>query len=402
MSYKSMSTCKPDSPRAIWLTATAVGLLIASVSMAASSQLVLAPPNLAPDDQFGFSVAASGNLMVVGAPALGFPATSSGSAYVYQRNGSAWTLQARLAPSFGLPGDAFGTSVAIDGNTIAVGAPGDNTFGHVYIFVNMNGVWVQQPDVLHASDNFLFGNFGASLSMSKDTIAVGAPFTRQGAVYVFIHSSVTGFWDPQGKPLVPADAGLSLGNSVSIVGDTIVAGAPRTGNFTGAAYVFNRSAGVWNQTALLAPSPALTNFGWSTAMTSNTMVVGAPDGNIPGGPGAAFVYTLSNNVWTLQSKLQGNASGRALLGWSVGANGNTLALGAPADASFGFTGGTYVYTGGGANWQLVSQQAPANGTVSQLFGYSVAVIDGNTTAEGSPWVGTPASPRTGAVYVTQR
>jgi hypothetical protein len=137
-------------------------------------------------------------------------------------------------------------------------------------------------------------------------------------------------------------------------------------------------------------------------MTANTMVIGAPDGNIPGGPGAAFVYTLNNNVWTLQSKLQGNASGRALLGWSVAASGNTLALGAPTDLNFGFTGSTYVYTCGAANWQLTGQQAPLNGTSGQAFGYSVAVIDGNTTAEGSPRVGTVANPRTGAVYVTQR
>ena len=208
--------------RRLWLT-TVTGLLIAAAATAASSQAILAPPDLAADDQFGYSVAASGNLLVVGAPSLGYPSTSAGSAYVYLRNESTWTLQARLTPNFGLPGGAFGTSVAIDGNTIVVGAPGDNTFGFVYIFVNTNGVWVQQPDVLRAADHFLFGNFGASVSISKDTIAVGAPLTHQGAVYMYVHSPTTGFWDPQGKRVGPADAnGLSFGASVSLVGNSIV------------------------------------------------------------------------------------------------------------------------------------------------------------------------------------
>ena len=91
----------------LWMT-MATGILIAAVATAASSQAILAPPDLAADDRFGYSIAASGNLLVVGAPGLGYPPTSAGSVYVYQRNESTWTLQARLTPDFGLPGDAFG------------------------------------------------------------------------------------------------------------------------------------------------------------------------------------------------------------------------------------------------------------------------------------------------------
>ena len=137
-------------------------------------------------------------------------------------------------------------------------------------------------------------------------------------------------------------------------------------------------------------------------MSGNTIVVGAPDGNTSGGSGSAFVYTLNNGAWTSQANLQGNAGGRALLGWSVAINGNTLALGAPFDPNSGFMGSTYVYAGSGNTWQLLGQQTPNGGLSGQAFGYSVAVVDGNTTAEGSPLFGTPASPRTGAVYVTQR
>lgn len=360
---------------------------------AAPSQSILAPPGLAPDDQFGYSVASSGNLLVVGAPALGFPPTSPGAAYVYQRSGSAWTLQARLTPANGLPGDAFGAAVAIDGNTIVVGSPTDGTVGFAYIFVLINGVWVQQPDILRPSDNATFANFASSVAISKETIAVGAPFTSQGSVYVYVRSATTGFWDPQGKPLTPGDAsGLSLGRSVTIAGDTIVAGAPRTSNFAGAAYVFARTAGAWTRTATLAPSPSLSNAGWSVALSANTLVIGAPDGNHQTNPGSALVFTSNNGVWTPQTVLPTVGRGGALVGWSVAINGNTIALGAPAEGS------TDLFTGGAANWQLAAQQVPATGASLQAFGYAVAVVDGNTVAAGSPL----ASSRTGAVYVTQR
>ncbi len=385
-----------------------MNLTMAVAGMAASSQIVLAPADLATDDQFGRSVAASGNLLVVGAPSLGFPAQGVGAVYVYQRSGASWTLQARITPQngWGLPGDAFGTSVAIDGNTIVVGSPGDGTAGLVYIFVNNNGVWTQQPDVLRASDNFFFGDFGASVSISKDTVAVGAPWTRQGAVYVYTHSSVTGFWDPQAK-LVPGDAtGGYLGTSTSLIGNTVVAGAPSApGTTRGAAYVFDRQNGVWNRSAVLTPNSIATIFGFSIAMSGSTLVVGAPDGFGAGsGTGSAFVFTQNNGVWTQQARFQGNglAGNGANLGWSVAVNGNTFAAGAITDSLVSATGTAYVYSGNGTNWQLVAKQGPDGGVYGQAFGFSTAVIDGNTIAAGSPFVGTLNTPRTGAVYVTQR
>jgi FG-GAP repeat len=153
-----------------------------------------------------------------------------------------------------------------------------------------------------------------------------------------------GFWDPQGK-LVPNDQnGLSFGGSTSLVGNTVVIGANRTNGFTGTAYIFGRLNNVWSQTAILAPTPLASNFGFSTAMSGSTVVVGAPDGSTTG---AAFVFTQSNGVWTQQARLQGNglAGTRALLGYSVSLNGNTLAAGAPDDSSGNFAGSAYVYTG---------------------------------------------------------
>jgi FG-GAP repeat len=357
------------------LLALSAGLLFATsseaaIDVAAPSPTILAPPDGSPiNGLFGNSVAASGNTLVIGAPGLGAPFDQDpGSVYVYQRSESIWALQARLTTRF--PGDAFGTSVAIDGNTIVVGAIGDGTFGHAYVFVNNNGLWTEQGFAL-ASDNIdAFGYFGWTVSISKDTIAVGAPFTRNGgSVYTYVRNPTTGFWDRQGR-LVSPDHQSQFGWSTSLVGNTVVIGATGAPGSAGAVYIFSRLNNVWSQSALLTPTSPDHGFGFSTAMSGSTVVVGAVGGPTPG---SASVFTQNNGAWTQQARLQGNGLAGNGFGWNVSLNGNTLAAGAHDS--------TYVYTGGGNNWKL-TDQLNLNGT-NQNLGASIAVVDGKTIAVGS-------------------
>lgn len=357
-----------------FLLALSAGLLWATASVAGTdvavpSQTILVPPDGFPTDLFGSSVAASGNTLVVGAPGLGAPFDQSpGAVYVYQRNESIWTLQARLTTPF--PGDAFGTSVAIDGNTIVVGAIGDGSFGHAYIFVNNNGVWTEQGFAL-ASDNMdAFGYFGWTVSINKDTISVGAPFTRNGgSVYMYARNPITGLWDRQARLSSP-DHRSSFGWSTSLVGNTVVVGATGAPGSAGAAYVYSRLNNIWSESALLTPTAPDTGFGFSTAISGSTVVVGAI-----GGPasGSASVFTQNNGVWTQQARLQGDGLAGNRFGGNVSFSGNTLVAGA--------SGSTYVYTGGGNNWHLTSQ-LNVDGT-NQNLGASIAVVDSKTIAIGS-------------------
>jgi hypothetical protein len=356
------------------LLALSAGFLCAASSEAGTdtavpSSTILAPPDGFPIDLFGNSVAASGNTLVVGAPGLGAPFDQSpGAVYVYQRNESTRTLQARLTTPF--PGDAFGTSVAIDGNTIVVGAIGDGSFGRAYVFVNNNGVWTQQGFALVSDNIDAFGYFGWTVSISRDTIAVGSPFTRNGgSVYLYARNTATGFWDRQGR-LVSPDHHNQFGWSTSLVGNTVVIGATGAPGSAGAAYVFSRLNNVWSQSALLTPTSPDRGFGFSTAISGSTVVVGAVGGPAPG---SASVFTQNNGVWTQQSRLQGNGLAGNGFSWNLSLNGNTLAAGA--------FGSTYVYTGGGNNWHL-TEQLNVNGA-NQNLGGSVAVADGKTIAVGS-------------------
>ena len=166
-------------------------------------------------DRFGFSVAISGETVVVGAPSDDTEAVEDqGSAYVFVRSGGVWSLQQKLLASDAAAFDFFGESVAISGETVVVGAPLDdgaagNDQGSAYVFVRGAGVWSQQQKLL-ASDAAQSDNFGNSVAISGETIVVGARLdvgaagNAQGSAYVFVRSS-TGVWSQQQK-LLASDA----------------------------------------------------------------------------------------------------------------------------------------------------------------------------------------------------
>jgi FG-GAP repeat len=147
-------------------------------------------------DQFGFSVAISGETVVVGRALDEGPVDGdSGSAYVFVRSGGVWTQQQKLVASDAAAGDDFGFSVAISGETVVVGAPEESVVpglqGSAYVFVRNGGVWTQQQK-LEASDAAADDQFGSSVTISGETVVVGAwrtdriePWENQGSAYVF-------------------------------------------------------------------------------------------------------------------------------------------------------------------------------------------------------------------------
>src|SRR5262249_3646479 len=179
-------------------------------------------------DEFGTSVAIDGDTVVVGAP-KDFFSTGQGAAYVFARNGTTWTEQARLTNSTGEEFDRFGFSVAIDGNTVVVGARttqigGNPNQGAAYIFERSGTIWSEQQRRT-ASDGAAVDNFGFSVAIGGDTAVVGAvgDDSFRGSAYVFLRSGTT--WSEQQK--LTAFGGASgdfFGNSVAIDGNTVLVG----------------------------------------------------------------------------------------------------------------------------------------------------------------------------------
>src|SRR4030095_3574942 len=191
----------------------------------------------------------SGDTLVVGAPLdNGAGGSQQGSAYVFVRSGGVWSQQQKLeAPDAG-EGDDFGLSVAISGDTVVVGAPFDDGAagvlqGSAYIFARSDGVWSQQQK-LEAPDADEEGEFGLSVAISDATVVVGsrndgAAGVNQGSAYFF--ARIGEFWSQQQKlEASDAEAGDQFGFSVAISGATVVVGSTFWDS-PSSAYVFVRS-----------------------------------------------------------------------------------------------------------------------------------------------------------------
>ena len=290
------------------------------------------------NDYFGWSVAISGDTVVIGAwqddPDLGAGELgNAGSVYVFVRTGSSWSQQAKLNATDAESEDMFGYSIAIDGDTIVVGAKGEDPdlgdgeleyAGSAYVFTRSNGIWSQQAK-LNATDAEASDVFGFSVAIDGNTIVVAAPWEypdlgaglilNGGSVYVFFRSA--GNWIQQEK-LNALDTwdNAQFGFSVGIDGDTIISGArfdaPDLGSGpiwgAGSAYIFKRSGSNWIQQAKLNANDAqeYDRFGWSVAIDGDLAIAGAIYQDLGGAAidgGAAYVFVRVGSSWSQQSKL---------------------------------------------------------------------------------------------------
>ncbi|NOT02614.1 MAG: hypothetical protein HOP29_18565 [Phycisphaerales bacterium] len=312
-------------------------------------------------DGLGVSVSVSDETAVVGAWDDDDAGTSSGSAYVFVRAGAVWTQQQKLTASDAAAGDLFGVSVSVSGDTAVVGAYGDDDAGLVsgsaYVYVRCGEAWIQQQK-LTASDGAASDFFGISVCVSGDTAVVGAELddgavSDSGSAYVYVRSG--GVWTEQQK-LTAADAaaGDQFGISVSVSEDTAAVGAvgdDSAGSFSGSAYVFVRSGGVWTQQQKLTASDAAAGdqFGVRVSVDGDTAVVGAPrDGDAGDDSGSAYVYVRSGGVWNQQPKLTAsNAAADDFFGISVSVNGDTAFVGAHYNDDAGsLSGSAYAFSCG--------------------------------------------------------
>ncbi len=393
------------------LSASGAAYVFVRTNGAWRQQAYLKASNTGQYDQFGFSVGIDGDTVVVGAyleasgargidgNAANDSAPESGAAYIFTRTNDAWSQQAYLKASNTDRGDHFGYSVAVAGNTVVVGAPSeasgatgvngeqfDNSkraAGAAYVFARANGVWSQHA-YLKASNAESQDSFGRAVAISGETIAVGAPgedssatgvngnpadngASASGAAYVFARSGDA--WAQQAYLKASnTDREDSFGSSVAVDGDTVVVGAPsedggatgvngnqegRSAPYSGAGYVFVRSAGTWSQQAYLKASNAGVGdeFGSSVAISGDTVVVGAireaskalgiggdQTDDTKTVSGAAYVYRRSNGVWADPSYLKSSSADVAPFGVNeafgvVAAAGDTVAVGAWGERS---------------------------------------------------------------------
>ncbi len=338
---------------------------------------------------------------------------------------------AKLTASDGQGGDSLGQagSIAVSGNTIAVGAASASTGtltsnGAVYVFVAPASGWANATETakLTASDANDSDQLGSGVAISADgtTVAAGAPGATigttsagvsAGAVYVFTEPSTGWASETQTAKLTEATlvANTSLGTSIAISGTTVFAGSELSNNDSGAVFFWNKPSTGWvnagSNGSLTTNVTGLTLIGNALAATSNTLVVGAAfEGN---GIGEVDVYVEPSGGWvsaTQSAILTGSdsVSGDAF-GSSVAISGNTIAIGAPG-ATIGSNSGQgaiYAFTEPSGGWTTATQTAKltaSDGGAGDSLGNAVAT-NGNTIYGGADSATVGGNAAQGAVYV---
>lgn len=382
-------------------------------------QAKLTASDAAEGDRFGYSVAVSGDTVVVGAPYDVNSELQTGSAYVFVRPAGGWansTEAARLTASDGADKDQFGYSVAIDGDTIAVGAPasvvdGDDA-GSVYLFLRPEEGWATSTESakLTASDGADGDKFGHSVGVSGQTVLVGVPSdddngSGSGSVYLFVEASGGWATATETAKLTASDGAANdkLGHTVAISGDTAVAGAPYdddNGSNSGSAYLFVRPSGGWatgTETAKLTASDG-SNFhglGESVAIHGDTVAAGAPGTTDHGNhTGSVYVFVRPETGWqTAKETARLTASDGEEgdnLGDSVAISEDAIVAGAPYDddAKNGAeSGSAYLFIRPAGGWATGTETQKLNRTDASAgdeFGGAVSA-SGGAAVIGTEW-----------------
>jgi hypothetical protein len=369
-------------------------------------------------DGFGASVAVDGDTAVIGAAG---DDEGRGAAYVFARNGGAWVEQQKLRASDPVSGALFGTDVAVDGDTIMIGAPGDDDTGvqsgSVYVFVHSGDTWAEQPK-LRASDAAQGELFGISIALDGDTAVFGATasgFSGDfGSAYVFARDGEA--WTEQQK-VTPSGTALAdfFGRDVALDGDTVVIGALGDDESRGAAYVFVRDAGAWVEQRKLTPGDAAADdvFGSSVDVEGDIAIIGAAgDDGIADSLGSAYVFVRSAGIWTQQQKLTASdgATFGLLFGNSVALAGNRAMVAAQPNHFFDRVGAVYTFVRSGTTWteelKLLASDIPATSLDGGGFGEARVNGSGIAISQGTVIVGAfrldltdPTRVDAGAAYV---
>lgn len=396
-----------------WTTAFALSVCISTVAAiqgwAAQTELQkLTAGGTEEDTRFGECVALDGDWAAVGAPRDSELTNRAGAVFVFKRvNGSFVPWQTLTAPD-GNAKDGFGTRIALDGHTMAIASAifgydrGD--IGSVYIFTLRNDGWSMQSK-LTPSDGEAGDSFGASLSLSGDTLAVGAYKASaldfsDGKVYLFQRSGDS--WQKIRQFIAPVSLGfrteLGFGYALCIDGDTLVVGAPSFLTFQGHAYVFHRQDETWAYQSELMPETTRTPqlLGVAVAVSADRIAVCgdfAPDFRPPSDPGVV-VYTFQRvgENWMAQTRLLPGYPD--LVFNSPDRYGHTLALSprmlvvGTHDLRYSDTktgASAYVYAETEVDWVYQTQLNASNHALGSGFSNALAV-SGNELLVGAPRV----------------
>lgn len=323
---------------------------------------------------FGCSVSISGNYAIIGASGEN---NGNGAAYIYYRTGSSWTQQAKLTAFDGSAFQRFGTSVSINGDYAVIGKPNDNTYtGSAYIYHRTGSIWTLQTKIT-PNDGNSFDEFGRSTSISGNYVVIGSANGVGGSAYIYLRNG--SLWTQQAKIKANDEAANdNFGTSVSINGNYIVVGAPGDdieGNVNqGSAYIY-----LWNSVSWTQQEKIMANngnaediFGASVAIQGNNTIIGATGKDT--NTGAAYIYVRTGSTWMQQASIIANdGETQDEFGNSIAIDGDFAIVGASGHDSS--TGASYIYHRTGNNWTQQTKIKASDNDQTDLFGISVSISE---------------------------
>lgn len=395
----------------------------------ASAQTTLRDPSGSTTSEFGIAVAISGTTAVVGAPladkppaTMGQPAIQdAGAAYVFEQVGTSWVLAATLDAFDAADFDNFGWSVAIAGDTIVVGSRNDDhgsliSAGSAYVFYRQGGAWTPQAK-LQASDAAKDDEFGFSVSVDGDIAVVGAwhgdspQQPDSGAAYVFERTGPA--WMQTAK-LTASDPQFlaEFGDAVCVSGNLVAVGSPWNDHLggvdAGAAYLYAKTGATWSPCAKLVASDAAggDGFGRSVGISGGTLAVGSYVDNHgtvdDAGSVYVFVQGASPCAWTEQAKVTASDDvAHDEFGISLGVAGDLLVVGAYLADPQGIpeAGAAYVYRRCGTTWIEQAKLVAPSPTPGDLFGFAVALADSTAVIGAPAWSQLAPAQNNGSAYI---
>ena len=380
-------------------------LAVSVISLAQIGEVKILSSDGAEDDNFGHSVSISGDYVIVGVPNDDDNGMTSGSVYIFKRDGTNWAEEQKLTASDGAEVDMYGYSVSISGDYALVGVPGDKDYGDytgsAYVLKREGISWVEKQKLI-ASDAEEDDHFGWSVAISEEYAVIGAVAEatnghQSGAAYIFKREGDS--WLEKQK-LIASDGTDNefFGWEVAISKDFVVIGCPEdedNGSDAGAVYIYNRVDTSWLEMQKLLASDGAgdDNFGRSVSISNNYIVVGSPFDDDKGNrSGSAYMFKLNGSNWIEEQKLTAsNGSEHHNYGTSVSIYGQTAIVGTWIANS------VYLYKFENFNWIEDEIIVPSDGTGSEQFGTSISLDynklisgargdDDNGTGSGSAYI----------------
>jgi len=322
-------------------------------------------------DFYGQSVSISGDVAIVGSPGDDAHGSNSGSAYMYEFNGSSWQ-ETKITDTYGNEDDQFGKSVYVDGIYAMVGSTskevsGIANAGKVFAY-KFNGSSWDQTDTMTLSEPSAHDRFGTSICISGNLAIIGTPGAEQNGV-AHIYKTTNGTSWSQVTKLTPDNSFSTFGSSVSISGDTAVVGH-RGNQVHEAVSVFRFNGASWELEDKIHNSCSSIgygcDFGYSVSVQNNKIAVGAPDSG-----GSAYVYARNNGNWELEVDL-GSLPDFNFMGSSISIDNDTIVVGACHQNAIS-EGAVGVYSFNGIEWSQEAFIVASDGSSSDGFGWRVGV-----------------------------